>query len=178
MLAHKAEDEGVVLAEMLAGESGHIDYDCIPGVVYTWPEVASVGKTEEQLKEAETKLASMERNQKLQDVLQPLSGRSREVMEAILRNVDTKNLEEGYKTFIGRVLRETSEDDKTAKDSEKEDDKVLAEGEDEKTSDKTETVNEGDVKTGDTDEVITEGEDKTEANTRLAHLRKLAGIAS
>lgn len=52
MLAHKAEDEGVVLAEMLAGESGHIDYDCIPGVVYTWPEVANVGKTEAQLKEA------------------------------------------------------------------------------------------------------------------------------
>ena len=52
MLAHKAEDEGVVLAEMLAGQSGHIDYDCIPGVVYTHPEVAAVGKTEEQLKEA------------------------------------------------------------------------------------------------------------------------------
>tara|TARA_R110001592_G_scaffold20926_10_gene84673 strand:- start:8387 stop:9775 length:1389 start_codon:yes stop_codon:yes gene_type:complete len=52
MLAHKAEDEGVVLAELLAGQSGHIDYDCIPGVVYTWPEVANVGKTEEQLKEA------------------------------------------------------------------------------------------------------------------------------
>mgnify|MGYP003722669425 CR=1 FL=1 len=51
MLAHKAEDEGVVLAEMLAGESGHIDYNCIPGVVYTWPEVANVGKTEAQLKE-------------------------------------------------------------------------------------------------------------------------------
>ena len=55
MLAHKAEDEGVVLAEMLAGQSGHIDYDCIPGVVYTWPEVANVGKTEEQLKEAGVK---------------------------------------------------------------------------------------------------------------------------
>jgi dihydrolipoamide dehydrogenase len=52
MLAHKAEDEGVVLAEMIAGQTGHIDYDCIPGVVYTWPEVAAVGKTEEQLKEA------------------------------------------------------------------------------------------------------------------------------
>lgn len=51
MLAHKAEDEGVILAEMLAGESGHIDYNMIPGVVYTWPEVANVGKTEEQLKE-------------------------------------------------------------------------------------------------------------------------------
>jgi dihydrolipoamide dehydrogenase len=51
MLAHKAEDEGVVLAELLAGQAGHINYDAIPGVVYTWPEVASVGKTEEQLKE-------------------------------------------------------------------------------------------------------------------------------
>lgn len=50
MLAHKAEDEGVILAEMIAGQSGHIDYNLIPSVVYTWPEVASVGKTEEQLK--------------------------------------------------------------------------------------------------------------------------------
>jgi dihydrolipoamide dehydrogenase len=52
MLAHKAEDEGVICAEMLAGQSGHIDYDLVPGVVYTWPEVAGVGKTEEALKEA------------------------------------------------------------------------------------------------------------------------------
>lgn len=50
MLAHKAEDEGVVLAEILDGQSGHIDYNLIPGVVYTWPEIASVGQTEEQLK--------------------------------------------------------------------------------------------------------------------------------
>jgi len=50
MLAHKAEEEGVVFAEILAGQTGHINYDAIPGVVYTWPEVASVGKTEEQLK--------------------------------------------------------------------------------------------------------------------------------
>jgi dihydrolipoamide dehydrogenase len=52
MLAHKAEDEGVVLAEILAGQSGHINYNTIPGIVYTWPEAASVGKSEEQLKEA------------------------------------------------------------------------------------------------------------------------------
>jgi dihydrolipoamide dehydrogenase len=52
MLAHKAEDEGAVCAEILAGQSGHINYDAIPGIVYTWPEVASVGKTEEQLKQA------------------------------------------------------------------------------------------------------------------------------
>ena len=52
MLAHKAEEEGVVLAEMLTGQKPHIDYNLIPGVVYTWPEVSGVGKTEEELKEA------------------------------------------------------------------------------------------------------------------------------
>lgn len=50
MLAHKAEEEGVLVAEFLAGQRPHIDYNLIPGVVYTWPEVAAVGKTEEQLK--------------------------------------------------------------------------------------------------------------------------------
>ncbi|MEI6557465.1 MAG: dihydrolipoyl dehydrogenase [Rhodospirillaceae bacterium] len=52
MLAHKAEDEGVVVAEIIAGQSGHINYDAIPGIVYTSPEIATVGKSEEQLKEA------------------------------------------------------------------------------------------------------------------------------
>ncbi|MFK8059212.1 MAG: dihydrolipoyl dehydrogenase [Polaribacter sp.] len=52
MLAHKAEEEGVVVAEYLAGEKPHIDYNLIPGIVYTWPEVAAVGKTEDELKEA------------------------------------------------------------------------------------------------------------------------------
>jgi len=51
MLAHKAEEEGVVVAEYLAGQKPHIDYNLIPNVIYTWPEVAAVGKTEEQLKE-------------------------------------------------------------------------------------------------------------------------------
>jgi dihydrolipoamide dehydrogenase len=51
MLAHKAEEEGVAVAEMLAGQKPHINYNLIPGVVYTWPEVAGVGKTEEELKE-------------------------------------------------------------------------------------------------------------------------------
>lgn len=50
MLAHKAEEEGVLVAEYLAGQKPHIDYNLIPGVVYTWPEVSAVGKTEEQLK--------------------------------------------------------------------------------------------------------------------------------
>ena len=55
MLAHKAEDEGIAVAENIAGQSGHVNYDTIPGVVYTTPEVASIGKTEEQLKELNTK---------------------------------------------------------------------------------------------------------------------------
>ena len=52
MLAHKAEDEGIALAEILAGQAGHVNYDAIPNVIYTYPEVASVGKTEEELKSA------------------------------------------------------------------------------------------------------------------------------
>jgi dihydrolipoamide dehydrogenase len=52
MLAHKAEDEGIAVAEIIAGKAGHVNYDCIPGVVYTYPEVASVGKSEEDLKAA------------------------------------------------------------------------------------------------------------------------------
>ena len=55
MLAHKAEDEGIAVAEIIAGQSGHVNYDTIPGVVYTTPEVASIGKTEEQLKEKNIK---------------------------------------------------------------------------------------------------------------------------
>ena len=51
MLAHKAEDEGIACAEILAGKAGHVNYDTIPSVIYTWPEMASVGLTEEQAKE-------------------------------------------------------------------------------------------------------------------------------
>ena len=55
LLAHKAEDEGIAVAENIAGQSGHVNYDTIPGVIYTTPEVASIGKTEEQLKELNIK---------------------------------------------------------------------------------------------------------------------------
>ena len=58
MLAHKAEDEGTFVAEVIAGQKPHINYNLIPGVVYTWPEVASVGCTEEQLKESGTQYKS------------------------------------------------------------------------------------------------------------------------
>ncbi len=57
MLAHKAEDEGVAFAELLAGKAGHVDYDTIPSVIYTWPEMASVGITEEQAKERKIEYA-------------------------------------------------------------------------------------------------------------------------
>jgi dihydrolipoamide dehydrogenase len=50
MLAHKAEEEGVAVAELIAGQAGHVNYNAIPSVIYTWPEVASVGATEEMLK--------------------------------------------------------------------------------------------------------------------------------
>ena len=59
MLAHKAEEEGIAVAEILAGQAGHVNYDVIPGVIYTSPEVATVGKTEEQLKE-KTNLIKLE----------------------------------------------------------------------------------------------------------------------
>lgn len=58
MLAHKAEEEGVMVAELLAGQKPHINYNLIPGVVYTWPEVSAVGKTEEELKAAGVKYKS------------------------------------------------------------------------------------------------------------------------
>jgi len=52
MLAHKAEEDGVAAAEIIAGKAGHVNYNTVPGIVYTWPEVASVGKTEEEVKAA------------------------------------------------------------------------------------------------------------------------------
>merc|ERR1719384_799161 len=54
MLAHKAEEEGIAVAEILSGKPGHVNYNAIPGVIYTHPEVASVGQTEEELKDAGT----------------------------------------------------------------------------------------------------------------------------
>jgi dihydrolipoamide dehydrogenase len=52
MLAHKAEEEGIAAVEHILGEGGHVNYEAIPGVIYSYPEVANVGKSEEQLKEA------------------------------------------------------------------------------------------------------------------------------
>jgi len=55
MLAHKAEEEGIAVVENIIGEGGHVNYNAIPGVIYTFPEIASVGKTEEELKAANVK---------------------------------------------------------------------------------------------------------------------------
>lgn len=148
-----------------------------------------LGDAEEALAESERKRAELERQIKMEEVLAPLSGRSKDIMEAILAKVDTAQLDEAYKVFIGRVLKEA--------DSEKEG-KVLAEGADEdndddkKDDDKKKSkkkdddkdsdddddkkdVKEGVTKTGDTEEVITESEDP-EAVARMARLKRLAGI--
>lgn len=131
-------------------------------------------ETSKQLEESEKKRGKMAREKKLKEVLQPLNGRSRDVMEAILKNVDTEQLDEAYKTFIGRVIRESE-----ATGSEKES-PVLAEGASKKPETKaavkeTKTV----AVTGDT-EVVTESETtktKTaEDEARVARLRKIAGI--
>lgn len=128
------------------------------------------------LEKAESARAALERQVKLDKVLAPLAGRQREVMEAILKNVETNKLEEGYKTFIGRVVRESTDDT----DSEKEG-KVLAEGaskEDKKDEQQNlnEKVKDAVVATGDTDEVVQEGVMSEEQKRNLTHLRRLAGI--
>jgi len=128
--------------------------------------------TQIALEEAEKKAASFERSIKMEKVLSPLSGRAKEVMEAILARYETSQLEEGYETFIGRVIKETSNKEGA---SEKET-TVLAEGKKEVTS--------GVVKTGDNkeaiaeDKVIVESEDvKTGLSTDFRQrLKALGGI--
>jgi hypothetical protein len=142
-------------------------------------------ETEEALEESEAKYAEVERVIAMENVLSPLVGRQREVMEAILRTVPTEQLEEGYKTFIGRVIRESE-------DSEKEG-KVLAEGKEEKCDDdddddeksdkksdkkdkkEDKKVEEGIVITGDGEQVITE-EVNQEFSDFVKEQRRLAGI--
>lgn len=119
----------------------------------------------EALAEAERRLADMERSDKMASVLSPLSGKQREVMEAILRNVATENLEEGYKTFIGRVITETEET------SEKEGE-VLTEGD---SLEEDLDENSGVVKTGD-EEVVTESVEDEVSSSELDKWRTLAGI--
>jgi len=124
----------------------------------------------EQLEAAERKIAKFERSKKMEQVLAPLSGRQKEIMEAILEKVDTPLLEDAYKTFIGRVLKETEH---TTKTSEKET-PVLAE--DKKVVNETKLV----VKTGDDLTQLNENKKTDEihnlTNDSKAWVRKLAGI--
>ena len=59
MLAHKAEEEGIAAVELMAGQKGHVNYEAIPNVIYTWPEVATVGYSEEELKTRNDQLATL-----------------------------------------------------------------------------------------------------------------------
>lgn len=133
---------------------------------------ARLEDAEEALEEATRAKDKLERKMKLEEVLSPLEGRARDVMEAILKNVSTDMLEEGYKTFIGRVLKES--DDTAEKEG-----KVLAEGAEEKKTAKKEEPKETEVVTGDILEETVEDADKEEKHlspeTR-AKLAKLAGI--
>lgn len=129
------------------------------------------------LEQSERKRSEVERKVKLEEVLSPLAGRQKEVMEMILKNIETSKLEEAYKTFIGRVVRESTEGARSEKEG-----KVLAEGASQKEakaakkeslkSDLKEAV----VVTGDEDTIVenTGADDGRKAS--LAALRKLAGI--
>lgn len=143
--------------------------------------------TQTALEEAEKELAKMKRSRKLNEVLSPLSGRPREIMEAILRNVSTDQLEEGYKTFIGRVMRE-SEETVEEEASEKEDG-VLAEGasdskkdEGNKKVEKKLNESDGKVVKGNNEELLKEQEQAAKEAQKLSEdarvrLQRLAGLA-
>lgn len=132
------------------------------------------------LEDAEKKLAKMEREGKMAEVLAPLSGRTKEVMEAILKNVDTPLLEDAYKTYVGRILKETAEKQDVKEDtkaSEKEN-KVLAEGKETKKEVKGKAV------TGDSKEVLEESDKLNKETDTTSHIseeekkriRRLAGL--
>lgn len=129
-----------------------------------------LAETTSQLEESEKKRSKMEREKKLKEVLSPLKGRSKDIMEAILKNVDTDQLDGAYKTFIGRVIRESDE----ATGSEKEG-KVLAEGASKKPDTKKAILENAVSVTGDT-EVVAESESQKTPSADMARLRKIAGI--
>lgn len=122
--------------------------------------------TSNALKEAETKLNSIEREQKLSETLSPLSGKNREVMEAILKNVTTDQLDEGYKTFIGRVLKENKEE-KTIIKEDKEENKEIKKR---KLTENTKIV------TGKVADDVSSDDKPQLSESAKSNLRKLAGI--
>lgn len=152
--------------------SNFADEDSVEGTLRETEE--RLADTAKELEEAVAQIATMERKEKMAKVLSPLSGKQREVMEAILKNVDTKNLEEGYKTFIGRVIKESDE-----VKSEKEE-PVLAES---ASDDVEDELNEGVVVSGNNEEVLAEQKEVREAvaqnklsESATERLKRLAGI--
>ena len=159
---------------------------------------ARLADAEEALEESETSRKEVERVIELERILAPLVGRQHEVMEAILRTVPTEQLEEGYKTFIGRVIRESdisekeesvlaeSKDDdddkdddkkskKSDKDDDKDDDKKSKKSKKDDDKDDDDKVEEGILRTGDTAELM-ENFDVEQISEATKELRKLAGI--
>lgn len=147
--------------------------------------------TEDALAESEAKCAEVERTIAMEAVLSPLTGRQREVMEAILRTLDTEQLEEGYKTFIGRVIREQDDSEKEGSvlaESDKDSDDDCDDKKDSKKSKKKKSddddsdedddkkLDEGVIITGDKEEVIIEESSTPENQAYLTNLRRLAGI--
>jgi hypothetical protein len=169
----KKKDFGRRVFEAFVSEyaKNYADDESLEGTLRETEERLS--DTSKALKEAESKLSKMQRADKMTKVLSPLTGRARDVMEAILGNVSTDQLEEGYKTFIGRVLRESEEET-----SEKED-KVLAEDASEEDSEK---LNENTkLVTGDNEEVLEEEEKANKDEHLLSEstrirMQRLAGI--
>lgn len=171
----KKKDFGRRIFEAVADEFRHnyIDEESTEAELAETRE--RLDDTEKALEESERKRESLERIRKLEEILEPLEGRTRDVMEAILKNVATSQLHEGYKTFIGRVLKETEED--SEKTSEKEE-KVLAEGETSKKKlEKDEAVEKtGDVETDESEEDNgNENVKKLDEGTRR-RLQRLAGV--
>jgi len=113
----------------------------------------ALNKVNEQLKEAKDRLRSVEREQKMEDVLESLSGQKREVMAAILQGIPTERLDEAYRRYIGKVLRESNED------SSEKDNSVLAEGKNEENTDSDDFV----VATGDSKVVVEDVDTITES---------------
>lgn len=140
---------------------------------------AKIEELQTALEESATKRSEIERKVKIEEVLSPLAGRQREVMEMILKNIETSKLEEAYRTFIGRVVRESAEAARSEKEG-----KVLAEGASDKAATKKtdkkeqlrEAVKNAVVATGDEDTIVEEGKVSEERKEQLAHIRRLAGV--
>lgn len=142
---------------------------------------AELDNTRQQLEEATSELNQINRDAKMQDVLKDLDGKTKEVMEAILKSIPTDQLEEAYQNFIPRVLHESAEQIVENDNTEEKEDKVLAEGQESTTKEADETVIESATSTVTGDSVVEESEEQDTEVKKLDEsvkhdLQKLAGI--